>query len=165
MNEKAAKVAPSKLPPETQDLIKIIFDENMFSDQMTKFDIDVKQLPLGKLNKAQIAKGFDVLERLGEAIKKGNQNELVKLTSEFYTVIPHSFGRQRPRTISYTQLLSCLSFDALMLFKIATIRDKEMLDKKMEMLNVLNDIEIAQSLQEEGGKVPLALTLILSLTL
>jgi len=118
-------VAESKLPKETQELVKIIFDQDMFTDQMSHYDINVKQLPLGKLNKNQIDKGFDVLERLEDALTRNKSTELQKLTSEFYTIIPHSFGRKTPPVIG----------------------DKETLQSKKDMLNMLNDIEIAQSLQ------------------
>jgi len=124
------KVAASTLPAETQNLIKIVFDQDMFTDQLLRFEIDVKQLPLGKLNKNQIEKGFDVLERLEDAISRKATKEYEKLTSEFYTIIPHSFKRQRPPVIS----------------------DKETVQQKNDMLNVLNDIEIAQSLTEKDEK-------------
>jgi len=52
----SAKVAASKLPAETQELMRIIFDQDMFTDQLKEFEIDVKQMPLGKLNKNQIQK-------------------------------------------------------------------------------------------------------------
>jgi len=126
----AAKVAESKLPSETQELMKIVFDQDMFTGQLLKYEIDVKQLPLGKLNKNQIQKGFDVLERLEDAVARKATKDLERLTSEFYTIIPHSFKRQRPPVIS----------------------DKETIQNKNDMLNVLNDIEIAQSLMEKEEK-------------
>ena len=52
------KVLPCKLDAETQKLIKLIFDTDMFKSALQKFDIDVKKMPLGKLSKAQIAKGL-----------------------------------------------------------------------------------------------------------
>lgn len=58
--------------------------------------LDVKKMPLGKLSKAQIAKGFDVLVDLENAIKTKKNQQLDKLTSQFYTLIPHDFGRKRP---------------------------------------------------------------------
>ena len=55
-------------------------------------------MPLGKLSKSQIAKGFEVLEKLEDSIKK-KKGQLNELTSRFYTLIPHNFGRQRPPPI------------------------------------------------------------------
>jgi len=56
--------------------------------------------PLGKLTEAQIGKGQSVLEKLEKELKKGNaKNALEVLSSEFYTLIPHNFGRQRAPAI------------------------------------------------------------------
>ncbi len=44
--------------------MKLIFDENMFKDAMTKMDVDVKKMPLGKLSKGQIEKGYKVRVRV-----------------------------------------------------------------------------------------------------
>ncbi len=75
---------------------------------------DVKKMPLGKLSKSQIAKGFEVLEEMEDVIKKKKKGSLTELTSRFYTLIPHDFGRQRP----------------------PVIQDEEMIRKKMDMLLV-----------------------------
>lgn len=72
-------------------------------------------MPLGKLSKQQIAKGFEALEAIEEAIKKkSNKSKLTELTSKFFTIIPHNFGRSRP----------------------PVIEDDEILQKKKEMLLV-----------------------------
>ena len=57
-------------------------------------------MPLGKISKSQIAKGFEALEQIEDAIKNNKTSKLDELTSLFYTLIPHNFGRQRPPTIS-----------------------------------------------------------------
>jgi hypothetical protein len=49
-----------KLDKETAELISLIFDQDMFKGALAKFDIDVKKMPLGKLSKLQVAKGFEV---------------------------------------------------------------------------------------------------------
>lgn len=76
---------------------------------------DIKKMPLGKLSKLQIAKGFEVLEEIEAAInqRKGNAR-LVELSSKFFTTIPHNFGRNRPPAID----------------------NKEIVDQKKEMLMV-----------------------------
>lgn len=126
-------VAKSKLDSETQLLMKLIFDNDMFKNAMANLEIDVKKMPLGKLSKSQIAKGFEVLEGIEAemgAKPKPNKQKLEKLCSQFYTVIPHNFGRMRP----------------------PLIEDEETLKKKYDMLAVLGDIEIAQSIKAEKDK-------------
>ena len=71
------------------------------------------------------------LEALEDAIKScAVRSQLAQLTSRFYTIIPHDFGRRVPAVIS----------------------DLETLQKKFEMLLVLGDIEIAQGLQKDKEK-------------
>lgn len=118
------KVAKSRLDSRTGALIKLIFDHDMFKQAMVKFDLDVKKMPLGKLNQAQVDKGYAVLEDLGKAINKGNRGQIMALTSKFYTVIPHSFGRSRPPLVDTAELVQ----------------------KKKDMLAVLTDIAAAQDL-------------------
>jgi poly [ADP-ribose] polymerase len=122
----AKKFAPCKLPAETQKFMDLIFDEDMFKGAMASFDIDVKKMPLGQLSKHQVEKGFEVLEELEEAIEGKRAKKIEEVTSRFYTVIPHAFGRRVPPVIDTMELLT----------------------KKFEMLNVLGDIEIAVTLQK-----------------
>ena len=70
-----------------------------------RFDIDVKKMPLGNLSKTQVQKGYDVLAELKTAIAARNSQSVATLTSRFYTVIPHNFGRQRPPLIDTAEKL------------------------------------------------------------
>lgn len=123
-------VLPCTLDEATQRLIRFIFNNDMFKEAMTSMNLDIKKMPLGKLSKQQIAKGFEVLEQIEVAIKKMERNKLEELTNKFFTIIPHNFGRNRPPIIS----------------------DDSVLQGKKEMLLVLADIEIAQSLKAESEK-------------
>ena len=71
-------------------------------------------MPLGKLSKGQIAKGFDVLDDIEKELNANRTAKLNDLSSRFYTVIPHDFGRRVP----------------------PPIRDLEALRMKMDMLLV-----------------------------
>lgn len=121
------QVKPCSLDPATQKLITNIFSKEMFKNAMTLMNLDLKKMPLGKLSKQQIARGFEALEALEVALKAptdGSQS-LEELSSHFYTVIPHNFGRIRPPPINSLELLQA----------------------KKDMLLVLADIELAQTLQ------------------
>jgi|Transcript_52970 predicted DNA-binding WGR domain protein len=63
--------------------------------------------PMGKLTEAQIGKGQKVLDVLeGELQKKSpNRTQIDKLSSEYYTLVPHNFGRQRPPPIATNDML------------------------------------------------------------
>lgn len=124
--------SPCTLDAPTQSLIKLIFDNDMFKDAMKSFDIDVKKMPLGKLSKTQIAKGFECLDEIEKALNAKKPNSvLTELSSKFYTLIPHDFGRRIPPSIN----------------------DHESLRQKMDMLLVLGDIELAQEMQKEKDKM------------
>ncbi len=118
----------SKLARETQELISMIFDKDMFNSALKTYDIDVKKMPLGKLSKNQIAKGFEVLEEIEDELKKPrkNSNKINELSSKFYTEIPQDFGRKIPTSIN----------------------NSEILQTKYDMLMVLSDIEMAQSMKD-----------------
>lgn len=118
---KAKKFKPCSLHSSLESFVSLIFDHDMMKEAMAAFDIDVKKMPLGQLSQAQVKKGFEVLEALGEAIQAKKNKSIMEITSRFYTVIPHAFGRRTPPLIDTAELLQ----------------------KKMDMLNVLTDIEIA----------------------
>lgn len=121
------RVQPCSLDPTTQRLITNIFSKDMFKNAMTLMNLDVKKMPLGKLSKQQIAQGFEALEALEVALEAptDGSRSLEELSSRFYTVIPHNFGRSRPPPINSLELLQA----------------------KKDMLLVLADIELAQTLQ------------------
>ncbi|XP_060984450.1 protein mono-ADP-ribosyltransferase PARP3 isoform X2 [Dama dama] len=130
------QVRPCSLDAATQKLITNIFSKDMFQNAMALMNLDVKKMPLGKLSKQQIARGFEALEAVEAALKApaDGGHRLEELSSHFYTVIPHNFGRSRPPPINSPELLQA----------------------KKDMLLVLADIELAQTLQaapEEIKKV------------
>lgn len=70
------------------------------------FFADIKKMPLGKLSKMQIAKGFEVLEEIEAAMNQRRANaRLEELSSKFFTTIPHNFGRNRPPTINSKEIV------------------------------------------------------------
>lgn len=130
IKSKSGGVAPSKLEPAVQKFMGLIFDHDMFKGAMASFDIDVKKMPLGQLTKKQVQKGYAVLEELEDAIDSGKSKPINDLSSRFYTLIPHAFGRSVPPPIDTPDLLQ----------------------KKYDMLNVLNDIEIALGMETKEAK-------------
>ncbi|XP_014725047.1 PREDICTED: LOW QUALITY PROTEIN: poly [ADP-ribose] polymerase 3 [Sturnus vulgaris] len=104
----------------------------IFGRATQTMNINVKKMPLGKLSKQQIARGFEALEELEAALKEQppQATRLEELSSRFYTIVPHNFGRARPPTINSPDLLRA----------------------EKDMLLVLADIELAQSLQTQKMK-------------
>ncbi|XP_010171909.1 protein mono-ADP-ribosyltransferase PARP3-like, partial [Antrostomus carolinensis] len=101
------RVLPCTLDKATQDLVSLIFSSDMFRDAMQTMNIDVKKMPLGKLSKQQIARGFEALDELEAALQEQPPQaaRLEDLSSRFYTIVPHNFGRARPPPINSPDLL------------------------------------------------------------
>ncbi|KAI1320701.1 Poly [ADP-ribose] polymerase 2 [Mortierella claussenii] len=137
--EEEKPIPESKLDPKVQDLMSLIFNTQMMNRQMKELDYDADKMPLGKLAKATILHGYEVLKQISAVLDKAtpNYNLLSELSSEFYTVIPHNFGRNVP----------------------PVIKDAQTLKKKLEMLEALGEIEIAQKLMKENKKADEALTI------
>jgi len=50
-------------------------------------------MPLGKLAKASILRGYEALKGLMDEVKGKKRNDVIaKLSGDFYSEIPHDFG-------------------------------------------------------------------------
>lgn len=107
-------------------------------DAMKSFDVDLDKMPLGMLSPAQVARGTAVMVELRGLLDAGTPSdspEWARLTSRFYTVIPHAFGRRVPPLLNTPAAVQA----------------------KFDMLAVLSDIEAAQALaaaaEEENARL------------
>lgn len=84
--------------------MKLIFNERLFAATMLDMNYDNKKMPLGKLSKASIMRGFSSLKGLSDMIQaQGADPDSVNIeinSNLFYSLIPHSFGRARPPVIN-----------------------------------------------------------------
>lgn len=129
-NEKVILYEDSKLDSTTRDLVELLFKEDMYLDALKEFDIDVRRMPLGRLTTDQIEKGVDVLKAIEEKLEAGTPShvDLERLSSKFYTVLPHDFGRRRPPIIECSARLQ----------------------RCFDMCNVLRDMETATAMMNEA---------------
>ncbi|MCJ1453687.1 hypothetical protein MMC28_004035 [Mycoblastus sanguinarius] len=137
----ATKRAESTLPEAVQRLMQLIFNRQLFDDTMREMDYDADKLPLGKLSKNTLQRGFKALQELGELLDNPAladevhnmtyQQAVEAISNSFYTIIPHSFGRQRPPVIG----------------------SDERLRKEITLLESLSDMEIATAIMKDtSGK-------------
>ncbi|KAJ4963907.1 hypothetical protein NE237_023846 [Protea cynaroides] len=119
----------SQLEPRVAKFISLICNTSMMKQQMLEIGYNAEKLPLGKLSKVTILKGYDVLKRIADVIGQSNRKQLELLSGEFYTVIPHDFG-----------------FKKMCEFVIDT---PQKLKKKLEMVEALSEIEVATKLLED----------------
>jgi len=109
--EKAIKMFESKFRSKTRNAWA---NRSSFKPAKGKYTIietedsggGADKAPMGKLTEAQIRKGQKVLERLRKELNGANKKKIDETSSEFYTLIPHDFGRKRPPPINSKQELS-----------------------------------------------------------
>lgn len=138
------------LEPPVQRLMELIFNQQYFAQAMTALNYDVNKLPLGKLSRATINRGFQALKNLAALFNDPSlaateyQTSLPaaieQCSNQYYSLIPHAFGRNRPPIIQNTVFLK----------------------KELELLESLGDMKDAaelmkNTLKDGGGVHPLDL--------
>lgn len=156
--EKSSDWKPPKstLHPAVQQLMQLIFNQQFFAATMSALNYDANKLPLGKLSKATITRGFQALKDLSALIADPTLATstygmaygpaVEQLSNSFYSLIPHAFGRNRPPVINDEQrlkreieLLESLSDmkDAALIMKTDKAGDDvHPLDKQYQGLNM-----------------------------
>ncbi|KLT38345.1 PARP-domain-containing protein [Cutaneotrichosporon oleaginosum] len=105
----------SKLEQPIQDLMALIFNTKYMNNAMRDLNYDAQKMPLGKLSKSTILKGFQALKDLASLFDdhslaqsvhgQAYQSAVEMLSNRFYSYIPHDFGRNRPPIIASEALL------------------------------------------------------------
>lgn len=86
--------------------MELIFNQEYFQDTMKELNYDVKKMPLGKLSKGTITRGFQTLKDLAAIVDDPTSRDDVEvLSNRYYSLIPHDFGRTRPPVIDTNLLL------------------------------------------------------------
>ncbi|KAI0521356.1 poly polymerase catalytic domain-containing protein [Xylaria bambusicola] len=137
----------SRLPRPVQDLMQLIFNQEYFTNAMSDLNYDSKKLPLGKLSKAMITRGFQTLKDLSALIDDPSlaasqylttvNDACEQLSNLYFTVIPHNFGRNRPPVI---QLQSELKKEIELLESLGDMKAAELL-MKGDRKEDLNEID------------------------
>ncbi|KAI1661021.1 PARP-domain-containing protein [Daldinia decipiens] len=130
----------SKLSKPVQELMQLIFNQQYFAATMRYLNYDAAKLPLGKLSKTTISRGFQALKDLSAiihnpalAISQHQTNYLSateQLSNLYFTLIPHAFGRNKP----------------------PVIRDTTLLKREIELLESLSDMKEASILMKNEQK-------------
>lgn len=118
--------ARSKLHPQLVQLLLMLFDVAAYQAAMLEFEINVAEMPLGKLTKRHVAQGFQVLTEIQNALQMATdgtgrrEGALVDASNRFFTLIPSVHPR--------------------------VIRTLDDLQAQVRMLESLSEMEIASSL-------------------
>lgn len=112
---RSASPVKSALPKPTQSLMDLIFNMQYMQHAMADMKYDSDKMPLGKLSKSAIKRGYEALKALSQllddpgmatSIHNASYGEAVEnLSNTFYSYIPHNFGRQRPPVINSHEML------------------------------------------------------------
>ncbi len=84
-----AAAAAGGLDPRVRAFLSLIFDVAMMQETLVKFNVDVKKMPLGKLNTAQLLRGYEVLSNVADLLKQPSPNPalLDDASNRFYTLV------------------------------------------------------------------------------
>ncbi len=116
------------------ELIELIYDKNILNHQMKEIGYDSSKMPLGKLAKESLEKGYLILKNIEKELqnKSPSKTTLTQLSSDFYTYIPHDFGFQK----MYHFIIDSL----------------EKVKSKIDMIETLKDMKVATKIIEDNKK-------------
>ena len=119
------------LDQDVLDLISLIYNKKIISDNLHELGYDSKKMPLGKLSPVTLTTGLNILKEIETELKNKNPNEenLKKLSSDFYTHIPHDFGFQKMCNF--------------------IINTNEIVKQKIDMISSLSDMKITLKILED----------------
>ncbi|CAO1616165.1 unnamed protein product [Sympodiomycopsis kandeliae] len=100
----------SKLDQTVQQLANLIFSDAIMQQTLSEMQYDAQKLPLGKLTRQTIEAGYAKLSEIDKLLDqaggiKGNDPQVVQLTSAYYTLIPHAFPRNQVPSLINTKAL------------------------------------------------------------
>ena len=114
--------------------MELIWNQKYIEETMADMNYDAEKLPLGKLSKGTITRGYQALKDLAALFDDATlaqsehndtyNNAVENLSNQYYSFIPHAFGRNRP----------------------PVIREHDRLKKEVELLQSLTDLKEADSI-------------------
>jgi poly [ADP-ribose] polymerase len=127
---KKKKKYKNDLNEDVMDLIRLIYNKKMISDDLHEIGYDSQKMPLGKLSPVTLTNGLNILKQIESELKskKPNKDNLKKLSSDFYTQIPHNFGFQKMSNF--------------------IIDTTEKVKEKIDMISILSDMKITLKILE-----------------
>ena len=91
------------LPAAVAKLMALIFNVDLFDSALAELESDVSKMPLGKLSRNSVLRGYSVLKELATFVGAAGAldvDAVVELSNQYFSLIPHAFGRNRPPTLN-----------------------------------------------------------------
>lgn len=85
--------------------MRLIFNQEYFNSTLASLDYDATKMPLGKLSKNTLLRGYTVLKDLASLVGGGSGSEISDKSNQYFSLIPHAFGRNRPPVLSDMTLI------------------------------------------------------------
>lgn len=117
-------------------LMELIFNQDYFQATMAALNYDSTKLPLGKLSKATISRGYQALKQLADLLDDDSlaanyemsvPAAIEHLSNLYYSTIPHDFGRNRPPVVHNQDLLKR---EIELLESLSDLKDADLIMKK-----------------------------------
>ena len=114
--------APSKLPKPVQILMELIFNVKYFEATMAELEYDANKMPLGKLSKKTLLKGYEVLKELASfvadptlaaAMGENHQQAVMDRSNQYFSLVPHVTGRQKVPVLAGLDSIRVRALDLL----------------------------------------------------
>ena len=102
-SDEESEKSDNKLDDRVIDFLKLISNTTYMKNTLVELEIDTEKMPLGKISQTQIDKAYEILDEINQNL--ADKDELVRLSSEFYTLIPNACGRQKPPIINTAKLV------------------------------------------------------------
>jgi len=166
MNKMVASKQDSTLPMTVQELVCLIFDVDRMKRAMMEFELNLEEMPLGKISKKQVTQAYVVLndaQNLIEKLAKSAEDDRASIkqlildsSNKFYSMIPHNFGTRIPPMLEDAGLIKVRLLFLIFLLSVKHCHSDFLagftLQAKIEMLENLLEIELAYEMLLEGDK-------------
>ena len=135
------------LQPPVQSLMELIFNTSYFEATMAALNYDSAKLPLGKLSKATITRGYQALKELSDLLDDPSlarnydmsaPQATEHLSNLYYSTIPHSFGRNRPPIIQTNEQLKR---EIELLESLTDLKDADLIMKKEKKTDDIHPLD------------------------
>jgi poly [ADP-ribose] polymerase len=83
--------------------LELISNIKYMKAALVELEIDTEKMPLGKIRQSQIDIAYDILNKINQNLD--DEDEIERLSSEFYTLVPQVFGMKVPPVINSAKLI------------------------------------------------------------
>ncbi|EXJ62523.1 hypothetical protein A1O7_02961 [Cladophialophora yegresii CBS 114405] len=130
--------APSKLEPPVQRLMELIFNMQYFNATMAELDYDANKMPLGKLSKKTLLKGYEVLKELASLVAdptvaatmgESQSQAVADRSNQYFSLVPHVVGRRQ----------------------VPVLRNMDSIKREIRLLEALTDMQLANEIMKSAS--------------